>query len=148
MTHSLVGSTILPLSSGGQQRTGSVDSTRRNVEPKQENLPSPLVWCKLSENISKCKTNVEENVNNSDWYLLQKSSFHRRVGYTVVRTDEEKLKQESSQHRIDMKALEGMQESMLKDLLEAFELRTGSCSLSLSPSLSMSSAILPRIMYR
>ena len=70
-------------------------------EPDQLTLPedmsSPnrkiyLSWCKLSENISKCKTNVEENVNNSDWNLLQKSSFHTPVGHTVVRT--EKLKQE------------------------------------------------------
>ena len=81
-------------SSGGQQGTSSVDSTRKHVEPKQENLPSPLVWYKLSENISKCKTYVEENENDSDCNLLQKSSFHRRVGYTVVRTDVEKLKQE------------------------------------------------------
>ena len=94
MTHSLVCEHSSSLSSGGQQRTGSVDSTKRHVEPKQENLPSPLVWCKLSENISKCKTNVEENLNNSDSNLLQKSSFHRPVGYTMVRTDVEKLKQE------------------------------------------------------
>ena len=51
MTHSLVCEHSFSLSSGGQQRTGSVDSTRRHVEPKQENLPSPVVWCMLSENI-------------------------------------------------------------------------------------------------
>ena len=42
------------------------------------------MWCKLSENISKCKTYVEENENDSDCNLLQKSSFHRRVGYTAL----------------------------------------------------------------
>ena len=94
MTHSLVCYHSSSPSSGGQQRTGSVYSTRRHVERKQENLPPPLVWCKLSEIISKCKTYVEENENDSDCNLLQKSSFHRRVGCTVVRTDVEKLKQE------------------------------------------------------